>query len=92
MCNIRSNITVIVNVLIIRNGHSPIRIDDTYRTYIKSVFIRVFNVLYTHHILNDVKAYISLSYPNESCRRIEKRESNVKQVQSQCACHQNVFL
>ena len=52
----------------------------------------MFNALYTHHMLNHLKAYISLSYPNESCGRIAKRESNVKQVQSQCACHQNVFL
>ena len=79
-------------IMLIRNGQSPIRIDDIYRTNIKSFFLRVFNVLYTHHMLNHVKAYISLFYPNESCRRIAKIESNVKQVQSQCECHQNVFL
>ena len=69
-------------MLIPRYSQRPIRKGVTYGT--KSVFLG--DVMPSTHIimLNHLNTHISLSYPNESCRRITKRESNVKQVQLQC--------
>ena len=73
-----SDLTVVVNMLIIRHNRSPIRKGYTYGTDTESAFLMRFNALYTHHMLKLLNAHISLSYTNESFRRITKREYNVK--------------
>ena len=74
------DLTVVVDMWIIRHSRSPIRKGDTYGTNTKSAFLRKFNALYTHHKLNHLKVHISLSYPNKSSRRITKRESKLCQI------------